>query len=537
MARNNYIIRLTDNSQISLSPDQIKLYPTIKDQIADLAPGNIVDINYLKPKGLYQLLTNPNEALPFDSFLNMIEAADYVRNDDILNNLLVQMATTFTDKSFKTYTKDVRENMIDLVYKLPETVIYRFLRLMQTVKLDYEISPDRSASRLNPAFNNDLNTSFMVKSIDSYFDTGIIFNKNNLVNVFRTDLPRCDLPPNNFYINKNMDVYSFNNIMPDQVVFNIDYPFLTVEDAQDGVSNTLTRYERSNYYKREIILEFYTTIKVAQGGKRYALISNLEEDEEDQYARYSVVRMTDKQTLAQFELPRNKYEYEYDRGDEILYGTLFPRTSPRMKIVVWQFPKDVKNLRYRITAIDLPQQPTFFIENIDFLAVIPNIFRNWPIGHGYLLFNANEDKILLVKKTVDGHEVSLMTNEGEVRMTYLFTEDIPILLVNDMIITVSYELSGRKNFQKYVVNVNSRLKIWYTRNMTKPISVYDNTFVPDIKGYESPTIGNMYTGIGNSILLSLVYEKIGFAPSRKNVYKKYNIRSYQNMPEFFNKLV
>ncbi len=44
-------------------------------------------------------------------------------------------------------------------------------------------------------------------------------------------------------------------------------------------------------------------------------------------------------------------------------------------------------------------------------------------------------------------------------------------------------------------------------------------------------------GTGDSILLTLVYRKIDITDRYTNIYKyihrKYNIRSYQNMPEFF----
>ena len=144
-----------------------------------------------------------------------------------------------------------------------------------------------------------------------------------------------------------------------------------------------------------------------------------------------------------------------------------------------------------------------------------------------------------------------MTNRGKVLMEHLFIDEIPIFLVKDMIITVSDQLGdiswGEKEHneiswaktrpEKTVINTNTRLKIWYTRGVTKPIPVYDNTFVSEVEGYEPLSIGDVYTGTGDSILLTLVYRKIDITDRYTNIYKyihrKYNIRSYQNMPEFF----
>ncbi len=431
---NNITIRLLDGSQITLSPEQIELYPTIQDQTTDLVPGNIVDINYPQPQALHQLLTNPNEALPFNLFLDMIEAADYVRNDNILNNLLVQMATTFTKESFTDATTEIKENMIDLVYHLRDTVLYRFLQLIQTIKLDYEIAHDPSVLWSNPVFSDDLNASLINKPTGpSEIRNGLIFDKNIFVNLVDTYTGDDETSPDRFSIDNNMNVYSFNTIM-----YDTDYPFLLMEEIEDLPRSTLHVYYRINDYEGNILSEYYTIIKLSQGGERYAMISNLEEDEEDPYAHYSIMRtahdpiVAHQKMLAQFELPRRQYKLR----NANIYGTRFPSVSPKMKIAIWQLPNDVIDSRYRITAIDLPQKPTFFINNINYLGVPPAIFQNWLVGQGYVLFNSEEDKLLLVRKTVDGHQISLMTDRGDILMEHLFVDEVPIFLVKDMIITV-----------------------------------------------------------------------------------------------------
>ncbi len=72
---------------------------------------------------------------------------------------------------------------------------------------------------------------------------------------------------------------------------------------------------------------------------------------------------------------------------------------------------------------------------------------------------------------------------------------------------------GRETFLNYVWS--------FSDGQIKPILVYDDTFVPDIEDYVPLTIGNMYTGTGDSILLELVHTKIGYslAPLRKNINK------------------
>ena len=289
-----------------------------------------------------------------------------------------------------------------------------------------------------------------------------------------------------------------------------------------------------------MLLKNNLVAKVSQGARRYALISNVEENEEDSYVHFSIMKRTDNTSLATFDLPRGKYEIE-GMGEEII-GTKFPLVSPRLKIVMWRMPEDVINSRYRITAIDLQQKPTFFIDNIDFLSIPPTIFKNWAMDQSYVLFNSNEDKLLLVRRTADGHDVSLMTDRGDILMKYLFTADIPIFLVKDMIITVSYQMENKQWRRRYqseryfnhaVINTYSRLKIWYTQNMTAPIPIYDNTFAPDIEDYKLSNIGDVYTGTDNSIMLTLIYKNIDNTDIHKYIYRKYNIRSYQNMPEFF----
>ena len=553
MEQNNITIRLLDGSLITLSPEQVELYPTIKDQTTDLVPGDIVDINYPNPKGLYQLLTNPNAALPFDLFLNMIEAADYVRNDDILNNLLVQMATTFTDKLFTDATTEIKENMINLVYNLPDTVLYRFLQLMKIIKLDYEFSPDPSKEWFESVFNNDLNTSLRVKYIsvdshrhDSYaIAMGAVFNKNIAINMFALN-EISESPPVGFAIDNDGNVYGniiSESINGDDKEFEIDYPF-TVELSPDDIDDSdfaLNTFNRNEDYKSSVSLEHNFVAKLSQEAQRYAQISNMvenPENPEDPYAHFSIVQRTDNKSLVMFNVPRGKYKRETGIGGiQFFSGTKFPSVSPQMKIVIWRMPKDITNSRYRITAIDLPQKPTFFIDNIDFLGIPPTIFQNWPVGEGYILFNSEEDKLLLVRKTIDGHDVSLMTDRGEVLTEHLFTAEVPLLLVNDMIITVSDQMGdiawGEKIPGEAVIDENTRFKIWYTRDITKPIPVYDNTFVPEVEGYTPWSIGKVYTGIKDSILLTFIYRKIDNMNIDKYVYRKYNVGSYQNMPEFF----
>ncbi len=590
MEQNNITIRLLDKREITLSPEQVELYPTIQDQIADLVlgPGNIVDINYPNPKSLYQLLTNPNEALPFDSFLNMIEAADYVRNDDILNNLLVQMAAMFNRDSFKIFNKVIQESMIDLVYHLRDTVLSRFLQLIQTIKLDYEIALDPSITWFEPKFNDDLNKSLMVKSIGdmdeaSILIAGAIFIKNIFITMFSLgdwegeNTPFRDaIDSAGLAIDNAGNVYGtiISKTIIEEVEFKIDYPFLE-GDLPVDISNlhfALKTYNRNEDYSR-LSLQDEFVAKLSQGARRYALISNLIEDEdeedededeededeededeedededededpvdpvnpvdpEDISSYFSIVHRTDNQSLAIFKLPRGKYKRNK------ISGTQFPSVSPRMKIVVWQLPEDITNSRYRITAIDVPQKPTFFIYNIDFLGIPPTIFKNWPIDQGYVLFNSNEDKLLVVKKTMDGYNSSLMTNRGEVLIEHLFIADIPIFLVKDMIITVSDQLGDigwDPNHTKIpldaVIDTNTRLKIWYTRDITKPIPVYDNTFVPEVDGYIPWSIGDVYTGTEDSILLTLVYGNLDKKYKYKYTYRKYNVGGYKNMPEFF----
>ncbi len=541
MAENNYIIHLLDGSLITLSPDQIELYPTIKEQIEYLVsgPGNIVDINYPNPKALYQLLTNPNEALAFDSFLQMIEAVDYVGNDDILNRLLSQMASIFIDTSFTNATKNIKENMIDLVYKLKDTVIYRFLQLIQTIKLDYEISPDPYLTGADDYIvNDDLNTSLIVKGLD--FDphnnyTGVVFNKNTYINMIAMGTIEEEETLRGVAIDNTGDVYS--PIISQELIFDIDYPFLEVDPEIGDFSFGVTKYIRNIIYESSLLLEYNFVAKLSQGAKRYALISNLDEEEEegkeeeDIYDHFSILQLSDNQSLAMFELPRGKYERNKTSG------TQFPLVSPNMKIVMWQLPIDITNSRYRITAIDLPQKPTFFIDNIDDLHIPPYEFKNWQIGTVYVLFNSNEDKLLVVRKTVDGHQASLMTDRGQLLMDHLFTAEVPLFLVKDMIITVSDQLDDikfrgnilwqGKSTKDPAIDTNSRLTIWYTRGVSTPIPVYDKTFVPFIKDYMPWSIGKVYTGIkvrerssqpltispkaksfGDSILLTLIYRKI-----------------------------
>ena len=544
MEQNNITIRLLDGSLIKLTPDQIELYPTIKDQIEYLAPGpeNIVDINYPNPKSLYQLLTNPNEALPFDSFLHMIEAADYIGNDDILNNLLVQMANTFTDKSFKTATTEIQESMIDLVYKLPDTVIHRFRQLIQTIKLDYEIITDSTLRVDNYTFSDDLNSSLLIKFSFrevAHLVTGIVFTKDRFTNTFRAKTEFAEYNPVLFYLDNSGNVYGII-ISPELQLDNMDDPFVekigvdenvVIEDTYAWLQ--LVTYNKNKDYESKLLLENNLVVKLSQGTQRYALISNLEENEENPYAHFSIVHRTDNQSLATFDLPRGKYK-QYK-----ISGTQFPGVSPKMKIVIWRMPEDITNSRYRITAIDVPQKPTFFIDNIDFLSIPPTIFKNWPIDQGYVLFNSEEDKLLLVRKTMDGHNVSLMTDKGILLMEHLFIADIPIFLVKDMIITVSDQLEdiewGGKIPDETVIDTNTRLKIWYTQNMTKPIPVYDNTFVPEVDGHIPWSIGDVYTGTKDSILLTLVYRKIDDDDDEifKYTFRKYTIKSYENMPEFF----
>ncbi len=576
MAEDKYTIRLLDKREITLSPEQIKLYPTIKDQTADLKEGNIIDIVYEDSQGLYQLLTNYNDDLPFDSFLHMIEAADYVRNDDIFNKLLVQMADIL-----ENFPKELKDNMINLVYKLKDTVLYRFLQLMQTIKLDYEMAAlDPSKYLFKHIFSDDLNTSLIVKCFIHNTSSVSVFNKGAYVNTFDPeDHGECI----NFSVDNDMNVYGVTIIETEIMEFDTEYSFLTMDAIEDDMSaydttiranrimefnmdypflsvnvtenyssfalhNTLYKCSRENYYYCDPIVENDSIAKVAQGAQRYALISNVVKNAEDPYAYFSIVSRIDNKLWAKFEIPRAKLNV--GKLFSGLPGTLFPSVSPRMKIVIrphYDFSNSqCRTTSYKITSIDAPQQPSFIIDNIDFLAIPPRIFRNWPVDQGYILFNYNEDKMLIVRKTINGHDASLMTNKGDILIKYLFETDIPIALVNDMIITVRDQMGDTKcddrtkQPQNAVIDISSRLKIWYTRDMTKPIPVYDNTFVPDIKGYIPWSIARVYTGtkkdltrVEQSILLIYVYKKINETGIFKFLTRKYYVGSYQNMPEFF----
>ncbi len=575
MNENNYIIRLTDGREIILSPDQIELYPTIKNQTTDLVSGNIVDILYPHPQALYQLLTNPNADLSFDLFLNMIEAADYVRNDDILNKLLVQMANTFDETSFTNATTEIKENMINLVYELPDTVLGRFLQLMKIIKLDYEIALDPSSDWLDSVFDDDLNTSLMVKvtahpigigavapqiaigDVDNPIGIGAVFNKNKVINMFSLDEVGHGMGSAVFSIDNYGNVHVII-IRGKMEYIGGEYIFLESKSDVDNLHSTLTIYNRNNDYESSLSLEDDLVTKISRGMQRHTSISNWKDNKN---IHFSIVRSIDNKQLAMFEIPRGKYDRDQSLGEipDIddphissvgmtmrrvrFIGTWFPSVSPQMEIVMWRTPEDVKNSRYRITAIDLPQKPTFFINNINYLGVPPAIFQNWLIGQGYVLFNSEEDKLLLVRKTVDGHQISLMTDRGDILMEHLFVDEVPIFLVKDMIITVSDQLGDTEWSSDImpdyaVIDTNTRLKIWYTQNMTKPIPVYDNTFVPEVEDYTPLSIGNVHIGTDDSILLTLVYlekdnQDINYDTFIKYVYRKYNIKSYQNMPEFF----
>ncbi len=95
MSTTDYIIKLSDNRTLLLSPDKANFYPLIRDMLdmIDTQPGGEIPLFYRDSDALYTLLTTTNWNISKDPqmYMRLINAMDYMGHEQMMDIMLAQV--------------------------------------------------------------------------------------------------------------------------------------------------------------------------------------------------------------------------------------------------------------------------------------------------------------------------------------------------------------------------------------------------------------------------------------------------------------
>ena len=187
MADTNYNIQLLDGKKLTLSSDVIEQYPTIKEQITDMA-GDILFLTYDDPEALYIVLTTKcyKTTYTVETLIRYIKAEDYLGNDNILNNRLQLILAFFDESDIIALIKHNKKRIKELMGSLPDTILWRILELY-TGELNCEYTFSQGKEDVMSIVSDDLNYTVSITERESMFqiDSTDIFHKGQHVQSFK----------------------------------------------------------------------------------------------------------------------------------------------------------------------------------------------------------------------------------------------------------------------------------------------------------------------------------------------------------------
>ena len=271
----NYIIQLSDNREITLSSNDISLYPHIQGQIDDLA-GNTIVLIYPDAEALYLVLTRAIEKYDhdLDIYIRLIGAVDYLGNDIITNNMIQNFLLWFDTPQKLAQLKPQKQRIKDLIGQLSVTTLWKFIEPYQGFQLKY-ISDQKLLTTIDAISPNlDYTVSFEEKSPNIY-----VFKQGQEIMFIKSELK-----PIHMAISDNGDVYivettaedktqiiKFSNLNPKgpvQVIV-IQDQIRDIQLATDGSKYMIIRYpECEIFYLKYNLRDMSTHKNIIEGLSR-----------------------------------------------------------------------------------------------------------------------------------------------------------------------------------------------------------------------------------------------------------------------------
>ncbi len=297
MADITYNIQLSNNQTITIDQNLVQLYPSIQDQLGDLAPGGTVFLNYDDPEALYIVLSTDylHTGHSPETYIRLIKAIDYLGNDKLLDTTLRTILQWFETTNVLSVLKQNKNEVRRLMGILSDTELWRMLELYHLFQLVYTLDLETLDK---PIISDDLNYVMIIPEV-IIFNNGIEVFRSTMGEQYRLRLDDISI------ITNNEDIYT------------IEPPLNQFQ------SNIIVRYRMKTPEKipeliKENIHGNYDRLRLANNGSKYMINS----PDFHGNVHYAVRNMIDNSVLIQ------------GLGPSVDILSNFP--SPKMQVVVGQ---------------------------------------------------------------------------------------------------------------------------------------------------------------------------------------------------------
>ncbi len=173
MADITYTIQLSNDQTVTIDQNLVQLYPTIANQLGDLAPGNNIVLAYDDPAALYTVLSTDylHTGHSLETYVRLVKAVDYLGNDKLLDKTLKTIIQWFDTSDVLSVLKQNKDEVKRLMKSLRDTEQWRMLELYTPVRPVYSFDGENT---------NYINLEYIVSdNLDYIFiiPTEHIFNK------------------------------------------------------------------------------------------------------------------------------------------------------------------------------------------------------------------------------------------------------------------------------------------------------------------------------------------------------------------------
>ncbi len=523
MADITYNIQLSNNQTITIDQNLVQLYPSIQDQLGDLAPGGTVFLNYDDPEALYIVLSTDylHTGHSPETYIRLIKAIDYLGNDKLLDTTLRTILQWFETPNVLSVLKQNKNEVRRLMGILSDTELWRMLELYHLFQLAYTLDLETLDK---PIISDDLNYVMIIPEV-IIFNNGIEVFRSTMGEQYRLRLDDISI------ITNNEDIY-------------------TIEPPLNQFrSNIIVRYRMKTPEKipeliKENIHGNYDRLRLANNGSKYMINS----PDFHGNVHYAVRNMIDNSVLIQ------------GLGPSVDILSNFP--SPKMQVVVGQ---DADRLRYFIHTIDgqkitiqKPVIPDMLMGNLPVVAIntiqIPGNYPYTPYSNRInIIFSYSEQiymEVIFVSNVPDSqfltlsnienqvipeqnYHVRILDTSGNILVEPFITTERPIALSEKYLLTkiVSEEV---------IQFCNNQISISKSHILVRSMENLKENIMQTIRGQEhniarnSVTLISVIPGPKDSFLF--IYILLQFFPANITVDKilfiKYDLVEYGNMEEF-----
>ncbi len=201
-----YIIKLSDDRQITIPQNLLQFYPTINQKIEGgrIQPEDAVFLEYPDAHNLYTILTTDylKTGHAPNVYIGLIKAVDYLKNSKVLNKMLLTLLTWFETPAILNALKQQKNVVKALINQLPLTVQQQMLNLYPAGTLVPEYSfEDWGNIRL---VSDDLDYIFIVK-----YEGNIIYHRGKEAKTIQSSYYPDE---NRIIITNNGDIYNVKDV-------------------------------------------------------------------------------------------------------------------------------------------------------------------------------------------------------------------------------------------------------------------------------------------------------------------------------------